>query len=180
MLKRFPSRTDIAPVFAIIAVMFYGWSMVVFSWKLPGWLFYLSLGEIAVIFSYELITNLAESLTILALILLVAAILPARVLRDAFLVRGSAVALAIVGALMLINYLNVKDRLGPPAYWPLWMLAAVLAAILLAGLASRIGVAGRALAWLADRLIVFLFLLVPMSVIALVAILTRFIFRVVL
>ena len=177
MQKRFPALADILPVLAVIAVMFYGWSMVVFLWKLPGWLFFLSLGEIAIIFSYELVTNLAESLFILALLLVCAALLPARFLRNDFIPRGSAAALVLVGALLLINYLDAQNRLGPPAYWPVWLLTAVFAAIALAWIAARVGMAGRALAWLADRLIVFLVLLLPLSGFAFAALLTRYLFR---
>lgn len=174
--KRFPPLADILPVLAFTAVMFYGWSIVIFLWKLPGYLFFLSIGEIAVPFFYELVTNLAETLLILTLILLVAALLPARVLRDAFIVRGSTISLTLVSAMMFINYRAVTNRLGPPAYWPVWILAAVLAAIALAWLASHVRIVSRAIAWLGDQLIVFLYILLPLSSLALVVILVRLIF----
>lgn len=174
--KRFPPLADILPVLAFTAVMFYGWSTVVFLWKLPAYLFFLTLGEIAVPFSHQLVINLAETLFVAGLILLVAALLPARVLKDAFVVRGSAIALTWVGAMMLIIHRSVTNRLGPPAYWPLWILAAVLAAIAFAWVASRVRVAGRALAWLGDQLTIFLFILLPLSAVALVVVLVRLLF----
>lgn len=170
--KRLPPLTDILPVFAITAVLFYGWSIVVFLWKLPGYLFFLTLGEIAVIFCYELITNLAESLALMAVLLLAAALLPPRALKDSFAVRGSTIALGFIASLIFIIHL-ATNRLGPAAYWPLWFLAVALAGLALAWIASSIGWAGRAVAGLTDRLIIFLFILLPLSAIALVVVLVR-------
>lgn len=174
MLKRFPSIADILPVYALISSLFYGWSVVVFAWKLPGWLFFLTSGEIAVIFSYEFVTNLSESLFVMVPLILLAGILPPRVLKEAFVSRGSAIALGMIGSMMIVVRLSVANKLGPPAYWPAWLLGAVLVSIMLAWITSRVIFVARALAWLADRLIVFLLILIPLSVVALIVVLARF------
>ena len=176
MSKRFPSLSDILPVFAIIAALFYGWTMLVFLWKLPGWLFFLSLGEIAILFAFELTTNLVESLAVLALILLVTALLPSRILKDHFPSRGGAVALAVVGTMILLLHLAVTKRIGLAASWPTWTLLIGLLSASLAWVASRFGIAGRFLAGLGDRLTVFLFILLPLSVISLAVVLVRLFF----
>ena len=176
MSKRFPSLSDILPVFAIIAALFYGWTMLVFLWKLPGWLFFLSLGEIAILFAFELTTNLVESLAVLALILLVTALLPSRILKDHFPSRGGAVALAVVGTMILLLHLAVTKRIGLASSWPIWTLVIGILSASLAWVASRFGMAGRFLAGLGDRLTVFLFILLPLSVISLAVVLVRLFF----
>lgn len=173
MLKRFPSLADILPVLAIISFLFYGWSILVFLWKLPGWLFFLSLGELAVLFAFELAVNLLESLAILALILLVTALLPQRLLKDHFPARGGAIALAVVGMMILLLHLAVTKRIGLASSWPMWTLIIGLLSASLAWVASRFGMAGRFLAGLGDRLTIFLFILLPLSLISLAVVLVR-------
>ena len=173
MLKRLPPLAEILPVFAISVFLFYGWTMLVFLWKLPGWLFFLSPGEIAVLFAFELVTNLMESLAVLALILLVTALLPARYLKDYFPARGGAIALALVGGMILLLHFAVTKKIGLASTWPMWTLALGLFSALLAWVASRFGAAGRILAGLGDCLIVFLIILPPLSVISLVIIIVR-------
>jgi hypothetical protein len=173
MLKRFPSLADILPVLAIISFLFYGWSILVFLWKLPGWLFFLSLGEIAVLFAFELAVNLIESLAVLALILLVTALLPPRFLKEHFPARGGAIALAVVGLMILLLHLAVTKKIGLVSSWPMWTLVIALLSASLAWVASRFGMAGRFFAGLGDRLTVFLFILLPLSVISLPVVLVR-------
>ena len=47
MTRRLPALQQILSVLALVAVPFYGWTIMVFFWKLPGWLYFLSVGEIA-------------------------------------------------------------------------------------------------------------------------------------
>lgn len=176
MTKRLPALADILPVFAIIAFLFYGWTMMVFLWKASGWLFFLTPGEIAVIFAYQLATNLAESLFFLLILLVLAAVLPARLLKEVFIVRGGAISVTAIGSMMLFLHLTASTRPGPSSSWFGWMLVTLLLAILSAWAATRFQWIGRALAGLGDRLIVFLFLLAPLSLIALVTVLLRLFF----
>ncbi|MEW5942138.1 MAG: hypothetical protein AB1750_20930 [Chloroflexota bacterium] len=174
MSKRLPKFADILPVFAVIAVMFYGWSLVVFLWKLPGWLFFLNVGEIAVIFANELVTNLAESLAILLLLLAVCAILPARFLRDDFAARGGIAALTVIGAMMLFLNRVVEKGAAFNRYLYWWMLGTVALAVFLAWLGARVKFLRAAVTWLADRLIVFLFVLLPLTALGMIVVIARF------
>ena len=71
-LKRIPSWGKIVPVFAVIVLIVYAWTIIWFFWKLPSWLFFLNAGEILTAFAYSLATNLAESLVVLCAPLLLA------------------------------------------------------------------------------------------------------------
>lgn len=170
-LKRFPPISDILPVFAIIAAMFYGWTMVVFLWKLPGWLFFLKIGEIAGIFALQLITNLIESLAVLSLFLAVSVALPSRALKEVFVVRGGMSALVLIGSMMLFlnRYVAIGSEFG--GNLSLWMLGTILLVIVLAMLSTRIRFLSALISWISDRLTVFLFVLMPLSALSILYIL---------
>lgn len=174
MSKRLPQFADILPVFAVIAALFYGWSLVVFLWKLPGWIFFLTPGEIAVILAYELTTNLVESLVVLLLLLAACVILPPRFLQSDFTARGSIIALTLIAAMML--FLNRMAEVGPAfnrhLLW--WMFTALALAVFFGWLVSRLRFLHQAVVWLADQLIVFLFVLMPLSALAVVVAVVRF------
>ncbi len=173
MLKRFPARADILPVFAVITFMLYAWTLVQFFWKLPSLTFYLYLGEIFAVLSYEVIQSLFESLALLGFLLALCFLLPPAILRDVFIVRGTSVALILSGSVML--FWNRFAELGLPLAKNiyLWTAVTVGAALLAAFFSTRINLLAKALAGFADRLIVFLYLLMPLSAIALVTVLIR-------
>jgi len=85
--KRLPAFASILPVFAVIAFLVYGWTMIVFLWKLPSWILYLTLGEILAVFAYSMTFALLESFLILTLLLLACMALPPAWMRDAFVTR---------------------------------------------------------------------------------------------
>ena len=176
MLKRFPARTDIPPVFAVITFMLYAWTLVHFFWALPSQSFYLYIGEIFSVFSYALTETLFESLALLGFLLALCFLLPPAVLRDVFVVRGTSLALILTGSVML--FWNRFSALGLSMAGNIYLWTAVTngAALLIAFLSTRIGILAKVLAGFADRLIVFLYLLMPLSAIALGTVLVRSLF----
>ena len=143
--------------------MFYGWTMVVFLWKLPGWLFFLNIGEIAGILAYQFTTNLLESFVILLLLLISSMIFPPRTFKDVFVVRGSVAALVLIGSMMLFlnRYVSVGPKFGE--YLPVWMLGSLLLAIVLSVVSTHFRILKDSISWLSDRMIVFLFVLLPLT-----------------
>ena len=176
MLKRFPARTDLPPVFAVITFMLYAWTLIQFFWKLPSLFFYLYVGEIFAVFSYALVESLFESLALLGFLLALSFLLPPAVLRDVFIVRGTALALILTGSVML--FWNRFAALGLPMTKNilLWTMVTIAAACLVAFFSTKINLLAKGLAGFADRLIVFLYLLVPLSAIALGTVLVRSLF----
>ncbi len=176
MLKRFPARADIPPVFAVITFMLYAWTLVQFFWKLPSLTFYLYIGEIFAIFSYALVESLFESLALLGFLLALSFLLPPAALRDVFIVRGTSLTLILTGSAML--FWNRFSELGLPMtkHIFLWTAVTIAAACLAVFFSTRINLLARGLAGLADRLIVFLYLLMPLSALALGTVLVRSLF----
>jgi hypothetical protein len=167
MLQRFPNRQAVLQVYAVIAFPISAWTITSFLWKLSAWLLILNLGEIFTIFSYAMVVNLLESLTVLMVLLVVCALLPAPVLRDDFIVRGSILALGIIGSLMVFLRVHrefglesgLKLLIGPIVVW-------LLTAILL-GFLPRLPMPlflRSAIFWVSDRMMVFLYVLIPLYV----------------
>jgi hypothetical protein len=176
ILDRLPNRQAILQVYAVVAVMFSAWTMTAFLWKLSAWLLILNVGEIFTVFSYSMVANLLESLTVLLLLLIVCALLPASLLRDDFVVRGTIVATGLVGSLMAFVKLHMqfgmesgmKLLIGP-------LVVLLLTAILLAFPPKfrLVRFLRAAIQWISDRMLVFLYILIPLFV----ALLAYVIFR---
>lgn len=174
MSKRLPPFSEIVPVFALVAFLFYGWSLVVFLWKVSGWIFFLNIGEITVILAYQLTTNLFESIIFVALLVFVAAALPGRFLKDDFSVRGGIVSVVLIGAMMLFLHFAATVRAGPSSGWVWWAAASLALSVFLAWLSTRIRALDKAFSWMEDQLTVFLFLLLPLSLLSTVVVAARF------
>lgn len=160
------------PVYAVIALIIYDWTIYWFLWQVPAWLYYLNIGEILIVGAYAMVTNLVESLVVLCVPLAASLLLPPAWFRDTFVARGTALVVCLLGCLILLAELFQKRGEYPADAAQLWKLvfaAPLLLAIVF--LAGRIGGLGRALEWAAERLTVFLFVLLPISIISLAAIL---------
>jgi hypothetical protein len=174
--SRLPALDAIIPVYAVISFMVYGWTLVVFLWKVPSWMMFLTLGEMLSVFAYSMTSALLESLAALAILLFASVLLPARWMRDVFVTRGSVVAFFALGSIMLFMV-----RLSVIGYAVLnylfqctWIALALT--LLLAFLAARLRFVVRAVAWISDRLIVFLFLLLPISLVSVIVVIYRNLF----
>jgi hypothetical protein len=164
MLNRLPEPPAILQVYAVIAVMFAGWTITAFLWKLSAWILLLNLGEIVTVFSYAMAANFLESLLLLFILLTACALLPARTLRDDFVVRGTILSLGLIGSLMA--FIGFQMQFGIES--GLLLLVPPVAVLLLMSLvlhysATYQPVRSTAM-WFSDRVIVFLFILVPLFV----------------
>jgi hypothetical protein len=175
--QRLPAFDSVLPVFAVIAFLFYGWILIVFLWKLPSWILYLTIGEILVNFAYSMTAALLESLMLLGILLLASAVLPAAWLRDVFVSRGTFAALAAQASVMLYLYryavigYDFIDALIP------WSLASLAITIVTALVAARVRFLVRAAAWFSDLVSVFLFLFIPVSLVSSLVVLYRNLFQ---
>ena len=172
---RLPSFASLVPVYSVIAFFVFGWEVYRYAWRLPSWLHYLTLGELLGIFSYAMLTGLVESLLILGFLLGLSALLPARFLRDVFIVRGTAISLGWLVSLIVFWIAYERDG-SLENFMVAWTVGALFLTVLLARLSTRVRWLGVFLAALADRLTVFLFLLMPLAALGLVVVFIRNIF----
>jgi hypothetical protein len=164
MQKRLPEIRAIVQVYAVIAVLLSAWTLIAFLWRLSAWLLLLNLGEILTIFSYAMLTNFLESLTVLFALLGASVILPARILREDFAVRGTILALGLISSLNA--FVSFQMRVGFQS--GLWLLVPPLMVLLLTAfllaVSSRSRLVRSTALWVSDRLVVFLFILLPLFV----------------
>jgi hypothetical protein len=119
---------------------------------------------------------LLESLAVLGLFLLLSIILPAAMMKDVFVTRGTVAALIGLGSIMLymyrfseVGYSFLDDLL-------LWNLSSLALTLLLTFLAPRLNFIVRLAAWTSDRVTVFVYLFLPISALSLIVVLYRNLF----
>ncbi len=158
----------------MIVLIIYAWTLLWFFWKVPGWLFYLHVGEILTTLAYALANNFAESLVAICGPLFLALILPTKWVRDVFIARGASLCIAGLGYLILLAYqFNDKDTY-PSAYLkPLTLLLVATAIAALVYLCGRVRPLRKGLEVLADRASIFAYIMAPLSIVSLVVVVVR-------
>ena len=174
--SRLPAQNDILPVLAVISFMVYGWTLVVFLWKVPSWVMYLTTGQILVVLAYSMTATMLESLVVLGIILILCLLLPARWLRDVFITRGSVAAILGLGTIMFFMYRFSLEGYSYISNLIAWSLVGAAVTLLLAFLSTRSKSIVKAAWWISDRMMVFLYLFIPISLISMLVVLYRNIF----
>lgn len=172
--SRLPTWAQIAPVYAVIVLIVYSWTILWFFWRMPGWLYYLNAGEILMAYAYSMATNFVESLVVLSGLLILGIALPKKWFCDVFVARGAALVMAGLGYMMYLGdqFKNTVDF--PKLALQAWTVAvAVVGILLIVFLAGRISIIRRVLELLADRATVFLFISIPLSTLAMLVIVAR-------
>lgn len=146
--------------------------MITFFWKVPSWLYFLSLGEIAAILSYTFASSLVESTLILSIFLFAGLVLPSGLLTDQFVIRGSMVVYGMSFWVALFN-LNVLIELPARSDVISFGIVALLTVALGLIVTDRIPAVRKLLFALGQRLTVFLYLWLPLSLLGMLVILFR-------
>ena len=177
VFKRLPTRRQIAPVFAAITVMIYPWTIAWFLWKLPSLLYYMNAGEIVAMFTYLMAANLLESVLVLCGPVLLSMALPAKWFQQVFVARGAALVMPGLGYLMFIaNHFQSRDDY-PAIFFKKWSLGlAFFTLFLFVFLAGKVAFLGKAIEFITDRAVIFLYIFIPISLLSLVAVVFRLVF----
>jgi hypothetical protein len=83
--KRLISRDDVIVVFAASVFVVHIWSIYTLLKEIPAWILRLSYWELVGVISYTLLFALVESMIVLAFLIILAVLLPARIFRDRFI-----------------------------------------------------------------------------------------------
>jgi len=164
VIKKVPRKGQLVQVFAVISILIYGWTTYRFIQKLPSWLFYLQINETISNYSFTLVFNFIEVLLFMSLILLLNFLLPARFFSEKFVARASLLAICSLSYLIyLANAIGQSKSSQFPAelfqWTPLIFLIILLLAIVLPFLNPVQKIADE----FADRAIVFLYILLPLT-----------------
>ena len=172
---RIPDKRNIVTVFAVAMFLVYSWTLFTSFWKLPSWLFFLQLGEILSIYAYAFVVNFMESLLLLLIALLPTVLLPRPWWKDAFIPRGVALILIVLGSAILhMSLYRTPDT--RPAFVSgqlLWWAGTVLLAVLLTWLAGSVKWIRNGLESMADRFMIFLYIYLPLTMIAILVVVAR-------
>jgi hypothetical protein len=153
----------------------YTWTLYTSFWKLPSWLFFLQVGEILSIYAYAFVVNFLESVLLLVIALVPALFLPYRWWTEAFIPKGFALILIVLGsALLHISLYRTPDTramlINSQFFW--WIVTSLIA-VILTWLVGRVPWFRSGLESLADRFIIFLYIYLPLTVIGLLIVLAR-------
>ena len=170
--KKFPPLDEILALYGTVVFLIYGWASFTFFWKVPSWLYFLSLGEIAAILSYMFASSLLECTIILFVFLFASLVLPSGLLHNKFLVRASLIVYSLT---FWVALFNMSFLIQLPAISDVITFGAValLTAALSIILAEKIPLVQKLVLSIGNRLTIFLYLWLPLSLISLLVILIR-------
>jgi hypothetical protein len=178
LFARLPERRSILGVYATAVFLAYGWTLLASFWKVPSWMFFMRISDILSVYAYSFVIDFAESLLLLGMVLLAGVLLPKRWWNAQFTSKGVLWILVLTGSMMLRLYTNRS-----PDRWEsfvseqgMWWGYTLLLALALSFLVSRIPLLRRGLESLADRLVAFLYIYLPLTVIAIVVVFARIVF----
>ena len=170
--NKLPALHEISHLYATIVFLVYGWTSLAFFWKVPSWLYFLNLGEIVSILAYALSSTFFESVIILLLFVLASLVLPARWLRNKFVVRGSIVFYSLTFWVVLLT-LNSLLQLPTTADVLTLALGFPLTAGLGMILVDKIPLFHRFIDYLSNQLTIFLYLWLPLSLAGILILIIR-------
>jgi hypothetical protein len=170
--SRFPGWQAVTSVYATIVLLVYGWTAYWIAWKFPSWIYYLTISEILWIICYAMVVNLLESLILIFGVLALGFLMPKTWLTDRFGPSGTLLSMLLVGILMYFSGpVQSAERFS---YTPLIQIGiSLLAALAIAVLLPLYRPAAAFLDLLADRAKIFLYILLPVSLVSLVMVILR-------
>lgn len=173
--RRLPPKNGLVPVLAVCAFVVCTWSIVWFLDMAPSWLKFLDVWSILAILAYSQALALSESIAILAILVLLAALLPARLFRERFVAHGTTMVLTATFWIAVFHVLVRGDPREVPIWnlLPLWVVLSLTSFVVSCSLVHRSRRLRVALSAFADRLIVLLYLYVPAGVLGLVIVTVR-------
>jgi len=175
LITRLPERRSILGVYATAVFLVYSWTLLASFWKVPSWMFFLRISDILSVYAYSFVIDFAESLLLLGLVLFVGVLLPKRWWNAQFTAKGALWIIVLMVSIMLRLYTNRS-----PDRWEdfvhnqgIWWGTTFLLAFTLNFLVSRFNWIRKGLEGLADRLVVFLYIYLPLTIVAIVVVFAR-------
>jgi len=165
--NRFPRFQQVVPVFAVICLLIYGWTIYITLQKLPSWLLYLNFQEIVSNYAYAFLFNFAESLLVAIAVIALNMWLPKKFFGDTFVARCSLLAILGIGY-MIYFAIAVGQSKASQFPWEIFDRAVYIgiALVILSILLPRVAIIRKVVNDLADRSIIFLYIFIPLTILA--------------
>ena len=172
LTKKLPRLQQVIPVYALICVPIYYWSLLHFFWRVPSWVNYETPGEILVMLAYTLTVNLLESLVVLSAPVILSLVLPQKWFHDRFMPRALILVMLGLGYMLFLDK-QIQPYIPFPYELVKWTPAVLIFILALVFVLDRFHFLGNLLEKLADSLTIFLYILIPASLLSLVVVLIR-------
>jgi hypothetical protein len=177
LLNRLPDRRQFLPVLSTVVFIVFTWTIYHALYEVPGWLFYMTLPGILLLFAYILSFALSESLMVSAFLAAYCLFLPARWLKKYFAAEGFLLAILITLAAYLLR--NEFEKIQKLAAWQLAaiplaliLMIAILAPFMAKILARFPKLADR-LEFIGNRLTIFSYIYIPLGILGWLVVLIR-------
>ena len=177
VLSKIPTRRESLPVFSLILFIVYSWTIYRMLFQIPSWLYSHSKTGIFFLAAYVFAVALIESLLLFGIVLLINLILPRRIFRDQFIVQGSLMVIACTIWALILKFQSdnsgSKDFLEVSAWILIFLLSLLLLAVVSSFLMQRYPRGKTVLEAIADRMIIFAWIYVPVGLVSLAIVLVR-------
>jgi hypothetical protein len=171
--NRFPSRRDIVLVFAACVFPVHVWSTLNLLREVPAWVLRLSSWELIGVIAYAQAFAFLESVIILLVLVLLGAILPARLLRDGFVAQSSIMVFVASGWAIAVHYNSEAVRLWGLKEFFLWSVLCFATVAVFCVLAHRYKRLERLLGSFIERLTVLSYVYVLLDLLSLFVVIVR-------
>jgi len=177
VLSKIPNRREFLPVFSLILFIVYSWTIYRMLFQIPSWLYSHSKTGIFFLAAYVIAVALIESLLLFGFVLLVSLILPRGIFRDQFIAQGSLMVIACTIWALIFKFQSESSGLRNLFEVSAWILLFILTLLLIAVvspfLMQRYPRSKSALEAIADRMIIFAWIYVPIGLVSLAIVLVR-------
>jgi hypothetical protein len=164
IISKLPGKQQTAQVFAVISILLYGWTTYRFIQKLPSWLYYLNAAEIISNYSFTLVLNFLEALLFMSLVVAIGFLLPRGFFAERFVAHGSLLAVFSLGYLIyLAGAIGQSKSSQFPSELFSWTPFVFLISFVLAIVLPFLKPVRKVIDELADRAVVFLYILLPVT-----------------
>lgn len=174
--ERLPQGRSVWGVYAVIVFLVYSWTLFTSFYKLPSWMFYLTIDQILSIYAYSFSVDLVESILLLiGIIFLEFTLFLGLKNKDEFQSRSVLMVLVLLASLMarLMIFQGYEDSVafvsGELLWWGITIPLVFLAAII----GSKIMWLRNVIDGISDRVVVFLYIYLPLSFLGLVVVIIR-------
>ncbi|MBC7875871.1 MAG: hypothetical protein H7Y59_01760 [Anaerolineales bacterium] len=176
LAERFPDTQNILSIYAVIVSLIYSWTLITSFYKIPSWLFFLTIGQIFSIYAYSFFINLIESiLMLIGILLLEYTIFYPLKKRNEFQSRSILMVVFMLSSSM-IRLLLYKSYESSGAFVSgelTWWILTLLLGIFFATIIPKSERLKNVIEGIAERLIILLYVYIPFSILSLIIIIIR-------
>ena len=174
---RFPDTQSLLRVYAVIVFLVYSWTLFTSFYKLPSWMFYLTIGQILSVYAYAFSVDLLESILALIGVLLLefTLFLALRNNKEEFQSRSILIVLVVLISsmarlILFQGYDDIQAFLNSELTW--WAITLPLG-LVVAVVVSRMKWVRKILDSASERATVFLYVYLPLSLLSLIVVIFR-------